>query len=245
MEVKDSVALVTGANRGMGKIFVQELLRRGAKKVYATARNLDALTELTKDERVVALKLDVTVDAEVIAVAARAKDVNLLINNAGAAVWQGALSASDIRGARTEMEVNYFGVLAMSRAFAPILKKNGGGVIVNVLTMLSLVTLPLAGTYSASKAAALALTRSLRAELMAQGTAVIGTLPVQVDTEMGQPMPEPRLKPEEVVADTLNGVEQGAEDVYPGELSLNVAEAFSADPKAVQAQLSTMLPTAH
>lgn len=245
MKIEGSVALVTGTNRGIGEVFVRELLHRGAKKVYAGARDIAALKALAaRESHVIPIQLDVTDAEQVRAAAAQAQDLTLLINNAGAAGWQGALSAPDLAVARDEMEVNYFGVLLMSRAFAPVLARNGGGAVVNILTMLSLLTLPAAGTYSASKAAALALTRSLRAELKSQGTAVIATLPVQVDTAMGQPMPEPRLKPEEVVLDTLDGVEREAEEVFPGALSRNVAEAFAADPKAVQAQLSAVLPAA-
>ncbi len=243
MKVEGSVALVTGANRGIGTAFVQGLLQRGAKKVYAAARDVGALKELAaSDPRVIALPLDVTNDAQARAAAERAQDLTLLINNAGVAGMQGALSAPDLSVAREEMEVNYFGVLRMSRMFAPILARAGGGAIVNVLSMLSLVTLPAAGTYSASKAAALALTRSLRAELKRQGTAVIAVLPVQVDTAMGQGLPEPRLKPEDVALDTLDGVERGTEEVFPGALTRNVVDAFAADPKAVQAHLSAMLP---
>ncbi|KDM66094.1 SDR family oxidoreductase [Acidiphilium sp. JA12-A1] len=243
MKIEGSVALVTGANRGIGEIFVRELLRRGAKKVYAGARDIASLgAVVTNDRRIVPLEVDVTNPDQVDGAVATAQDLTLLINNAGMAGWQGVLSAPDVKIARDEMEVNYFGVLLMSRAFAPILAANGGGAIVNILSMLSLVTLPAAGTYSASKAAALALTRSLRAELKHRGTAVIATLPVQVETAMGQPLPEPRLKPEEVVLDTLDGVERGTAEVFPGALTRNVAEAFEASPKAVQAQLSEMLP---
>ncbi len=246
MKVEGSVALVTGANRGIGAVFVRELLARRVKKVYAAARDVGALTELiASDSRVVALPLDVTDETQVHAATTQAKDLTLLINNAGVAGWQGALSAPNLVIARNEMEVNYFGVLSLSRAFAPILAHNGGGAIINVLTMLSLVTLPAAGTYSASKAAALALTRSLRAELKAQHTLIVGSLPVQVETAMGQPMPEPRLSPKEVAVDTLDAVENGIEEVFPGVLSRDVAAAFAENPKAVQAKLSEFLPAVH
>ncbi|MFW7269963.1 SDR family oxidoreductase [Gluconacetobacter sp. Hr-1-5] len=243
MNVKGSVALVTGANRGIGAEFVRELLRRGVKKVYAAARDADELGALVElDSRVIAVTLDVTNEAQVHAAAGRARDITLLINNAGVAGWQGALSAPDLSVARNEMEVNYFGVLSLSRTFAPILAQNGGGTIVNMLSMLALVTLPAAGTYSASKAAALALTRSLRAELKQRGTLVVGSFPVQVETAMGQALPKPRLSPQEVVAETLDAVDRGIEEVFPGALSRDVAKAFSTDPKAVQAKLSESLP---
>jgi short-subunit dehydrogenase len=246
MKVEGSVALVTGANRGIGAVFVRELLQRGARKVYAAARDVGALKDVeASDSRVIALPLDVTNEEQVRAAAVQAKDVTLLINNAGYAGWEGVLSAPDLSVARDEMEVNYFGVLALSRAFAPIVQQNGGGAIINLASMLSLVTLPAAGTYSASKAATLALTRSLRAELKSSGILVIAALPVQVETAMGQALPEPRLSPEEVVTDTLDAIDRGVEEVFPGVLSRNVAEAFAADPKAVQVQLSGFLPAGH
>lgn len=243
-KIENSVALVTGANRGIGREFVAELLRRGAAKVYLGARDPAALADLVAldPERLVPLKLDVTNAADIAEAAKVATDVTLLINNAGFAGEHGVFSAPDLSVARAEMEVNYFGVLALSKAFAPILAKASQSSIVNVLSFLSLVTLPSAGTYSASKAAGLAATRSIRAELKGQGTQVIATMPVQVDTDMGKNLPEPRLKPVEVASDTLDGVEAGAEGVFPGELTRNVQTAFAADPKGVQAHMSTRLP---
>ena len=129
------------------------------------------------------------------------------------------------------MEVNYFGVLSLSKAFAPVLAKVSQSSIVNVLSFLSLVTLPSAGTYSASKAAGLAASRSIRAELLGQGTQVVVTMPVQVDTDMGRSLPEPRLQPLDVVSETLDAVESGVEEVFPGELTRTVATAFAADPE--------------
>lgn len=243
-KIENAVALVTGANRGIGRAFVSELLRRGARKIYLGARDPASLADLVALEptRLVALKLDVTNAADIENAAKVATDVTLLINNAGFAGGQGVISAPDASIARQEMEVNYFGILALSKAFAPILAKVDQSSIVNVLSFLSLVTLPAAGTYSASKAAGLAATRSIRAELKGQGTHVVASMPVQVETDMGRSLPEPRLQPLDVVRDTLDAVETGVEEVFPGELTRNVAIAFAADPKGVQAQMSTRLP---
>lgn len=243
-KIENAVALVTGANRGIGREFVSELLRRGAQKVYLGARDPAALADLVSLDpaRLVAIKLDVTSAADIEKAAKTATDVTLLINNAGFAGGQGVISAPDISIARQEMEVNYFGVLALSKAFAPILAKAEQSSIVNVLSFLSLVTLPLAGTYSASKAAGLAASRSIRAELKGQGTQVVATMPVQVDTDMGRSLPEPRLQPLDVVSETLDAVEAGVEEVFPGELTRNAASAFAADPKGVQAHMSIRLP---
>jgi NAD(P)-dependent dehydrogenase (short-subunit alcohol dehydrogenase family) len=244
MKIQGSIALVTGANRGIGQAFVEALLQRGAAKVYVSARDTSSLSKLLSknDPRVVAVKLDVTNDADIAAAAKSLGDVSLLINNAGFAGGGSAFSTLNVAAARKEMDVNYFGVLSLVQAFAPSLKAAGGGTVVNVLSFLALATLPVWGTYSASKAATLAVTRSLRAELARQGTAVIGVLPVQVDTEMGQDLPPPRLSPAEVVADSLDAVETGAEEVFPGEQTRQMHAAFSANPKGVQAQFSTMIP---
>lgn len=242
MKIANSVALVTGANRGIGRTFVEELLKRGVAKIYVAARDTASLAELLKngDRRLVALPLDVTDPDQVAAAASVASDVTLLINNAGYAAFDGAISAPDMEDARREMDVNYFGPLALTRAFAPAL---AGGAVVNMLSMLSLISLPMAATYSASKAAGLSLTRSIRAELGGQGTQVIGVLAVQTETEMGAKLPEPRLSPLEVVTDALNAVETGTNDeVVAGVQTRNIYEAFSADPKKVQAMMSTKLP---
>lgn len=244
MKIADSVVLVTGANRGIGRTFVEELLKRGAAKIYVAARDTTSLSELFKggDRRLVALPLDVTDADQVAAAASVASDVTLLINNAGYAAFEGAISAPDMNDARQEMEVNYFGPLALTRAFAPVLAKSSGAVL-NMLSMLSLVSLPMAATYSASKAAGLSLTRSIRAELGGQGTQVVGVLAVQTETAMGAKLPEPRLSPLEVVSDALDAIESGTNDeVVAGAQSRGIHQAFTADPQKVQAMMSTRLP---
>jgi short-subunit dehydrogenase len=242
MTVQGSVALVTGANGGIGQAFARALVQRGAAKVYLAARDTAALAGLlAESDRFVAVQLDVTDAAQVAAVARQAADVTLLVNNAGVATFTGALSTDTTANARREMEVNYFAPLALSQALRDTPAFRQGGAVVNVLSMLSHVTLPAAGTYSASKAAALALTRTLRAELQGRGVQVLAVMPVQVDTAMGAALPEPRLTPEVVATDTLDAIDAGIDDVYPGELTRQVAEAFRADPGAVQAQLSGMV----
>jgi short-subunit dehydrogenase len=245
MKVAHSVALVTGANRGIGRVFVEELLKRGALKVYVAARDTTSLKELLKsgDRRLVPMPLDVTDPDQVAATAVIASDVTLLINNAGYAAFEGAISASDTDSARREMDVNYFGTLALTRAFAPVLAKTGGGALINMLSMLSLISLPVAATYSASKAASLSLTRSVRAELGAQGTQVVGVLAVQTETEMGAKLPEPRMKPQEVVTEALDAIETGINDeIVAGDQTRVIHTAFTADPKGLQAKMSTRLP---
>jgi short-subunit dehydrogenase len=244
MNIKGCVAFVTGAPGGIGQAFVAELLQRGAARIYVAARHPEALAGmLAGDPRLVAVPLDVTDPEQIAAATAAAPDVTLLINNAGFAAFEGAISATDLTAARREMDVNYFAPLAMTRAFAPMLAAGGGGAVVNMLSMLALISLPMAATYSGSKAAMLSLTRSIRAELAAQATQVIGVMAVQAETAMGAKLPEPRLTPHEVVSDALDAVEAGAsEEVFAGALTRGAYKAFSADPVAFQAKMSARLP---
>lgn len=239
MKIEGSVVLLTGASRGIGRALAEELLRRGAAKIYLGVRDVAAAqARLTDPARMVPLALDVTKPDQIRAAAEIATDVTLFINNAGVAAFTGAVSAGDTANARQEMEVNYFAPLALAQAFRNTPAFHRGGAVVSILSFLSLVTLPAAGTYSASKAAALALTRTLRAELKGRGVQVLGVLPVQVETEMGVALPEPRLTPAEVASATLDALEAGEEELFPGALSQGAAKAFKADPAGMQAQMA-------
>jgi short-subunit dehydrogenase len=246
LKIQGSAVLVTGANGGIGRALVGELLCRGASKVYVCGRSEAALVPLLagEDSRLVPVILDVTDPVQIEKAAKRASDVTLVINNAGYSAEQGTLAREAIANARREIEVNYIGPLGVARSFASVITAAGGGAIINVLSFLSLVTLPLMGTYSASKAAALAMTRSLRAELAAQGIAVVAAMPVQVDTAMGDWWNGPKVAPEDVARDVLDALEAEEEEIFPGELSRGAAETFRKDPKALQAQHSSVLPAA-
>jgi NAD(P)-dependent dehydrogenase (short-subunit alcohol dehydrogenase family) len=239
-DVKGAVALVTGANRGLGAAYVQGLLDAGAAKVYAATRApVEAPAELRG--RVIPVRVDLK-DAAGIAGAARvAGDVTLLVNNAGVALGARLLGAGSIDAAREEMEVNYFGTLAVTRAFAPVLAANGGGAVVNVLSIASRVNLPAIGSYSASKAAALSMTQGIRAELAAQGTHVLGVMPGFVDTDMAARVTAPKIPPEEVVGATIRALAAGDEEIYPGEQAAGIAAGLARDAKAVERQLATTL----
>jgi len=226
MKIRDSVALVTGANRGLGLAFVQELLAAGARSVYAAARDPKSITLAGA----IPVSVDVTKPESVAAAAGAFTDVNLLINNAGICLWSGFLSPNAIDVARTEIDTNYFGPLLLSRAFAPILKRNGGGAIVNVLSFLSWISIPDAGTYCASKSAAWALTNWLHTGLREQGTQAIGVHPGLMDTEMVSQLTLPKLKPVDVVRQVFSAIEAGRDEVLADEIARQVKAGLSKDP---------------
>jgi len=225
VNIRDSVAFVTGANRGIGLEFVRGLVAAGARKVYAAARDPDSI-DVDGVERVL---LDVTKPATIVAAAARAADATLLVNNAGIALWTDFLAADSLRAARAEMETNYFGPLELSRAFAPILAKNGGGAIINMLSVVSWVAVPSGGTYSASKAAAWSLTNGLRRDLKSQGTQVVGVHVGPVDTDLAKQLTLPKVKAVEVVRQALSALETGRPEVLADDFSRQVKAGLSAD----------------
>jgi NAD(P)-dependent dehydrogenase (short-subunit alcohol dehydrogenase family) len=169
--------------------------------------------------------LDVTNLEDVAAASRQCTDVNLLINNAGIALWTGFLSPDSVEAARSEMETNYYGPLLLSRAFAPVLVKNGGGAIVNLLSVLSWVAIPSAGTYSASKADAWSLTNWLRTALRKQGRQVIGVHAGPVDTDMASELTLPRVKPIDVVRQVITAVEAGRDEVLADDMTRQIAYA--------------------
>ncbi|SFR28550.1 Short-chain dehydrogenase [Lentzea waywayandensis] len=203
MDFNGAAVLVTGANRGLGRAFAQEFVKRGAK-VYGGARNPASVV----DEGVVPVQLDVTDDASVAAAAKELGDVSIVINNAGVLV-----AGEDVDSIKAEFEVNFFGLVRTTDAFAPILKANGGGALVNVLSILSWVGRPAWRGYAASKAAGWSLTRSTREALREQGTNVIGVHAGFIDTDMAAAQTGPKVSPEEVVSQVLQAIQNGDEEV--------------------------------
>ena len=216
MQIEGSTALVTGANRGLGRRFAEELVARGAK-VYAGARNPESV-DLAG---VTPIALDITDPASVAAAAAATGDVSLLINNAGSATGAGLLNGS-LDDIKLELDTHFFGTLAVTRAFAPQLAAAGGGAVLNVLSVLSWVSFPAIGAYSAAKAAEWSLTNALRQELAAQGTQVTALHVGYMDTDMARHVTAPKTDPAVVAKLALDGLASGAYEVLADEVSQQV-----------------------
>lgn len=235
MQIKDTTAFVTGANRGIGKALVDALLAGEAKKVYATARDVAKLP--FTDPRVVKVQLDVT-DAESIAAATKnVGDVELLINNAG--VNAASTAFDDIAGHRSDLEVNYFGVLRVSRALVETLKANKG-TIVNLNSLVSLASMAPIASYSVSKAASHSLTLALRAELAKFGVSVYGVYAGPIDTDMAKDMPMDKASPDEAAAAILAGVEARETHITPDDMAREVVATWRTNPVAVEEMFASM-----
>lgn len=228
MKLNETVALVTGANRGLGLAFARALLAAGARKVYAAARDPSGITL----EGVVPIRLDITDDAQVQAAALACADVNLLINNAGIAQRSPFLGEGTAAAARAQFDTNFFGTLAMSRAFAPVLRANGGGALVNMLSVLSWVNMPAMSGYCASKAATWSLTNGLRNELRPQGTLVVGVHAAFIDTDMARHVPVPKTSPDDVARQVMDALVAGREEVFADAITRQVKTGLSANAAA-------------
>ncbi len=226
MELKNATVLITGANRGIGLAFAREALARGARKVYAGARDPASISL----PGLQAIKLDVTSDEDVAAAAAQGKDVTLVINNAGIAATGGFLAGDSIESARRHLETNLLGPLRVAQAFAPVLAANGGGALLNVLSIASWINRPLLGVYGMSKSAAWALTNGLRHELREQGTQVLGLHMGFVDTDLTRGLDAPKSTPESVVRQAFDALEAGAEEVLADDATRQVKQGLAAEP---------------
>ena len=224
MKIENAVVLITGANRGIGLAFARALLARGARKVYAGARDPSTITQAGVEP----LQLDVTKPAEVAAAAAHASDVTLVVNNAGIAQLGGFLAHDSEDVSRRLFETNFFGMLQMSKAFAPVLRANGGGALLNVLSVASWVNGGELAAYSASKSAAWSLTNALRNELAAQKTQVLGLHMAYVDTDLTRGIDSPKSSPEDIVRHALDGLEAGLDEVLADALTQQVKQSLGA-----------------
>jgi NAD(P)-dependent dehydrogenase (short-subunit alcohol dehydrogenase family) len=238
--IEGAVALVTGANRGIGRALTEALLSRGARKVYATARNPETLNSL-RDERLVSLRLDVTDAGQIRAAVEAASDVEIVFSNAGVALAGAITDATVLDQARREMEVNYFGPLQLLQIVAPALVRNGGGAIVNIGSAAGLTNVPFMPTYSASKAALHSLTQAARVLLAAQGTSVFGVYAGPVDTDMARGIAMPKASPRDVAFAILDGIEAGQEDIFPDPFAVEFGRQFESSPKAAERQMAAMV----
>jgi NAD(P)-dependent dehydrogenase (short-subunit alcohol dehydrogenase family) len=238
MNISNQIALVTGANRGIGREFVLELLERGATKVYATARRTETLD--FSDDRVVPVRLDLLDHASVVAAATQAHDVTLLVNNAGIATGA-TLVTGDISEIRREMDTHFWGTLDVIREFAPILATNGGGAIVNVLSALSWFAAPGSGSYAAAKAAEWNMTNGVRLELASQGTVVQGVLLGAADTDIMAGYDGPKIHPRDVPRSSFDGLATGAIEVIVDEWTAMVKASLAGDPRVFYKQVTELL----
>jgi NAD(P)-dependent dehydrogenase (short-subunit alcohol dehydrogenase family) len=244
MDIKGCVAFVTGANRGLGAEYVQQLLDRGASKVYAAARDPKSV----KNSGAVPIQLDVTNAEHIRSAVAECGDVNLLINNAGAVLGGRIMADNSLENAKAEFETNVWGPFNLSKAFADTLAKNGGGAVVNVLSAVSWMSLKEVATYAMSKSAAWSFTNGLRLELARQGTQVVAVHPAFIDTDMAAGVDMPKTSPHQVVERTLNGLEAGDVEVLADDTSAFVKNSLPKHietfyPKFAKNQTSSALLT--
>jgi NAD(P)-dependent dehydrogenase (short-subunit alcohol dehydrogenase family) len=237
VKVSGSKALVTGANRGLGCALVQALRQAGCAKIYATAREP---ASIPPSDGIEPIQLDITKSEDVAAAAARCHDIDLLINNAGVGQFSPLLGAPTMDHARLNMETNYFGTLAMCRAFAPVLKRSGGGCLVNVLSVSSWFNTPMLGSYSASKAAEWSLTKGVRCELRGQGTLVIGVYAGYIDTDMTVSLRVPKSSTSEIAAHIVEGIANCKEEILADQMARSYHAERRKDEAAIDAKMQKL-----
>lgn len=236
--LKDKVILITGANRGIGKSLVKSSLEKGAKKVYATSRDLSKMPDFG-DERVIILELDITNNTQILKIAEQTKDVEVLINNAGI-LSQGNILEGEISAVENDMNVNYYGTINMMRAFAPILVKNVPTKIVNIVSIAAYSPLPSIAGYAASKSALYSATLSVRIEVEKKGITVHAVNPGAIDTDMNKGSDWIMPAPDGIAKIILDKVEAGELDIVPDEMGLGMFNAWKEEPSKLAEMFSNM-----
>ncbi len=235
----NSVALVTGANRGIGAALVRALADAGLARIYAGARSLSTFDGRSLPRNVIPIEVDVTMPDQVDRLAATASDTTILFNNAGVLAFGDILSTCWDE-VEANLQVNYLGTLRVARALAPVIERNGGGAIVNMLTLLALASMPGLAVYNASKAAAWSITQSLRASMSDRPIRVHSVFPGAVDTTMLADVEMEKARPDDVAKSILDGVIDGREDIFPDAMSSSVYDAWTKDHKAVEKQFASL-----
>ena len=238
MKLDNKTIFVSGANRGIGKAIVEALLKQNVAKIYAGMRNVKDAPDFG-DARVVPVALDITKRDQITKAAQAASDVDVLINNAGVLSFAPVVTG-EAEALKRDMEVNYFGTLSMVNAFLPVLEKQGGGAIANVVSVVGLASIPGIGGYSASKAALFSATQAMRAELKDKNIQVFGIFPGPIDTDMARGFEMEKTSPQTTATNIVAGLLHDKEDIFPDPMSMALGELWMKSPKELEKQFAAM-----
>ncbi len=237
------IALISGANRGIGKAITIELLEKGAAKVYAGARKVESLNDLVSKygDRLIPVTLDVTNDASIEKAAQGIDSLDILVNNAGIFALGGILSSEAVSSLKENLDVNVWGLIKLTNAVFPQLGKSKESAIINISSVAGLGNMPMAATYSVSKAAVHSITQGMRAELASQKTLVMGVYPGPIDTDMTAAVEMEKDSPQNVAKAIVKGIVDGTEDIFPDVMSVQMGEFYASNPKGIEQQFAAFI----